>query len=249
MDRKNTAVKFTVKFILFTIVFIILFFIISRLGYITAGKAMFPDYNTVYTDKTVVSDKKIIVIDPGHGGQDNGASGVGGIKEKDINLSVSKMLGEILSVMDFDVKYTRDADKFAGNGESFIKREDLSYRVKYTRSFEDPVFVSIHMNKFPIPKYSGTQTFYSKNSPSSELLALKIQRAVKMLIQPHNTREIKKASSAIFVLDRLEAPAVLVECGFISNPSEAQLLSSKEYQRKIAFCIAMGIADYFKKES
>ena len=105
------------------------------------------------------------------------------------------------------------------------------------------------MNKFPIPKYSGTQTFYSKNSPSSELLALKIQRAVKMLIQPHNTREIKKASSAIFVLDRLEAPAVLVECGFISNPSEAQLLSSKEYQRKIAFCIAMGIADYFKKES
>ena len=210
---------------------------------------MFPDYNAVHTDKAVILPKKVVVIDPGHGGQDNGATGVGEIKEKDINLSVSKMLGEILSAMDFDVKYTRDTDKFAGDGEKFIKRNDLSYRVRFARSFENPIFVSIHMNKFPVQKYSGTQTFYSKNSPFSELLALKIQRVVKTLIQPQNNREIKKATSAIFVLDRLDTPAVLVECGFISNPSEASLLSSKEYQRKIAFCIAMGIADYFKKES
>ena len=249
MDRNTDAVNYILKFILFLIAFIVLFFVISRLGYITAGSMMFPDYNTVSAGTSYVSQKRIIVIDPGHGGQDNGAVGVNGIKEKDINLSVSKMLGEILSVMGFDVKYTRDTDSFAGDGERFIKRDDLSYRVKYTRSFENPVFVSIHMNKFPVPKYSGAQTFYSKNSPESELLALKIQRAVKELTQPKNTREIKKATSAIFVLDRLTCPAALVECGFISNPSEANMLSTKDYQKKIAFCIAMGIADYFKKDN
>ena len=210
---------------------------------------MFPKYNAVSAEKSASEPKQIIVLDPGHGGEDNGATGIGGIREKDINLAVSKMVGEILSVMDFDVKYTRTTDTSLGTDGKFIKRNDLSYRVKFTRSFDEPIFVSIHMNKFSVEKYNGLQTFYSKNNPSSEVLALKVQRAVRTLIQPQNTREVKKAGTSIFILDRLESPAILVECGFLSNNAESALLVSADYQRKLSFCIAMGIADYFKKET
>ena len=210
---------------------------------------MFPKYNAVSAEKNASKPKQIIVLDPGHGGEDNGATGIGGIREKDINLAVSKMVGEILSVMNFDVKYTRTTDTSLGTDGKFIKRNDLSYRVKFTRSFDEPIFVSIHMNKFSVEKYNGLQTFYSKNNPSSEVLALKVQCAVRTLIQPQNTREVKKAGTSIFILDRLESPAILVECGFLSNNAESALLVSADYQRKLSFCIAMGIADYFKKET
>lgn len=245
---KKAANIFIVKFMLFVILFIVVFVLISRVGYITAGNVFLPNYNSVYVEKSEVKSRPIIVIDPGHGGPDNGAVGINGIHEKDLNLTVSKMVGEILSVMDFDVKYTRTQDVSPGNTEKFVKRNDLSYRVKFAREFENPLFVSIHMNKFGVEKYSGSQTFYSKNNPYSEVLALKIQRAIRTLIQPSNTREVKKATSAIFVLDRLEIPAALVECGFLSNAREAELLTQTQYQKKLSFCIAAGIADYFKKE-
>jgi len=209
---------------------------------------MFPDYNAVLTvNKTPQKKRQVIVIDPGHGGPDNGASGINGIAEKNINLEVSKKLGEILSIMDFDVKFTRSEDISPGNSDKFIKRNDLLYRVEFTRGFEEPLFVSIHMNKFGIEKYSGTQVFFSKNNPSSEILAIKIQRTIRRLIQQHNHREVKKAGSSIFILDRLETPAALVECGFLSNVAESQLLSQDDYQKKLAFCLAMGIADYFNQ--
>ncbi|MBQ9941170.1 MAG: N-acetylmuramoyl-L-alanine amidase [Clostridia bacterium] len=248
MDNKKISNRFILKFIVFTIAFIILFFIISRVGYITSGIAMFPQYNQVYSEKTPLIKKQVIVIDAGHGGEDNGASGVNGIIEKDLTLVMSKMVGEILSVIGFDVKYTRTSDVSLGSDGKFIKRNDLLYRVKFTREFENPIFLSIHMNKFPAEKYSGAQTFYSKNNPSSKVLALKVQRVIRTLIQPQNNREIKKATSSIFVLDRLESPAILVECGFISNRNEAALLSAKDYQKKLAFGIAMGIADFFKTD-
>lgn len=247
MNRKAANI-FIIKFLLFIILFVIVFTVISRVGYITAGKSMFPNYNSVYSEKPNAKSLPIIVIDPGHGGPDNGAVGINGVHEKDLNLIMSKMVGELLSVMSFDVRYTRTDDVSPGNSDKFVKRDDLSYRVKFTREFEAPLFVSIHMNKFGVEKYSGSQVFYSKNNPASEVLAIKIQRAIRRLIQPENTREVKKATSAIFVLDSLETPAALVECGFLSNSREAQLLTQPQYQKKLAFCIAMGIADYFKKE-
>ena len=209
---------------------------------------MFPNYNAVYNEKTTEEPKQIIVLDPGHGGPDNGATGINGVHEKDLNLIISKMVGEILSVMDFDVRYTRTEDISPGNSDKFIKRTDLSYRVKYARELDNPLFVSIHMNKFGIEKYRGAQTFYSKNNPTSEALAIKVQKLIRQLLQPENSREVKKATSSIFVLDRLECPAVLIECGFLSNFEEAELLTQPQYQKKLAFCIAMGIADYFKNE-
>lgn len=249
VDNRKTANIFTFKLVLFLILFIVVFILISRVGYISAGQLMFPNYNAVYTEKvTPLKSRQIIVIDPGHGGPDNGATGINGANEKDINLCVSKMVGEILSVMDFDVKYTRTEDISPGNTDKFIKRTDLSYRVKLARGFDDPIFLSIHMNKFGIEKYSGAQTFFSKNNPSSEILAIKLQRAIRQLIQPDNNREVKKAGSSIFILDRLEIPAVLCECGFLSNSREAELLTQPQYQKKLAFSIAMGVVDYFKKE-
>ena len=223
--------------------------LISRVGYISAGHIMFPNYNVVYTEKvTPIKNRQVIVIDPGHGGPDNGATGINGAKEKDINLCVSKMVGEILSVMDFDVRFTRTEDISPGNTDKFVKRVDLSQRVKFARGFDEPIFLSIHMNKFGVEKYSGAQTFYSKNNLSSEILAIKLQRAIRQLLQPDNNREVKKAGSSIFVLDRLEVPAVLCECGFLSNTKEAELLTQNKYQKKLAFSIAMGVADYFKNE-
>ena len=108
----------------------------------------------------------------------------------------------------------------------------------------DSVFVSIHQNKFPDEKYFGTQIFYSVNDEKSMDLANKIKDSVTGLLQPENKREIKPASNKIFLLHNAQIPAVIVECGFISNPSEAQKLKDEKYQSQIAFSIFCGITNY-----
>lgn len=246
VDYRKKATVFTVKFMLFLFLLVFAFIVISRLGYISAGTVMFPDYNQVYSPTIIKNQKKVIVIDPGHGGADNGASGLNNTNEKELNLIVSKMVGEILSMLDFDVHFTRTEDISPGNTEKFIKKNDLVFRTEFAKKFDDPIFVSIHMNKFGVEKYSGTQVFYSKNNPLSEAMAIKVQKAVRLLLQPSNTREVKKVPSTIFILNRLECPAILIECGFLSNDNESKLLTQSDYQKKLAFCIAMGIADCYK---
>jgi N-acetylmuramoyl-L-alanine amidase len=117
------------------------------------------------------------------------------------------------------------------------KSADIRNRIEIGNAQENNVFISIHQNKFPIEKYSGLQVYYSANNENSELLAQTIQANNALYIQPKNTRQIKKAGRNILLLHKLRCPAVLVECGFLSNANEEKLLSTSEHQNKLAFLI------------
>ena len=111
---------------------------------------------------------------------------------------------------------------------------------------EPELFLGIHMNKFSVPKYKGLQVYYSPNSPKSEIAARLIQESAKKNLAPDNNRQIKKAGSGIYLLNRMKVPGVLVECGFLSNPEEEKLLTENSYQTKVAQAIYDGICAYMK---
>ena len=194
---------------------------------------------------------KSIVLDPGHGGEDGGAVGNDGIMEKNINLEIAKKLRDILEASGYQVTMTRNEDTAIYDDSAGTlrqkKRSDLRNRLEMIKSAspENSIFVSIHQNKFPDSKYFGTQIFYSKNHPKSQQLADYIKQSVTGLIQPDNTREIKPADKNIYLLHNASIPAVVVECGFLSNSEESHKLSTKEYQEEMAFCIYCGITNYF----
>ena len=187
----------------------------------------------------------------GHGGEDGGAVGVDGIIEKDINLAIALKLKNLLEVSGYEVIMTREKDQaiYDDSAKSLRekKRSDLRNRMGIINKNkeENTVFVSIHQNKFPNPKYFGTQIFYSVNNPQSQELATKLKDSIVGLIQPENDREIKPSNEKIYLLHNAQIPAVIVECGFLSNEQEAKKLTNEKYQTDIAFSIYCGITDYF----
>lgn len=193
-----------------------------------------------------VENKLTIVIDAGHGGEDGGAVGKKGTLEKDLNLAISKYLYDMFSITDVDVVLTRDKDSmlYEEGQENRKKFNDLNNRVKICNSFENPLFISIHQNKFPLEKYKGLQVYYSKNEGDGKIIADLVQSKTKMYLQQDNNRATKQAGRNIFVLDRARCPAILVECGFLSNAEDEKNLCDSEYQRKVAFIIFSSVMDY-----
>lgn len=193
---------------------------------------------------------KIILIDPGHGGIDAGASGNNAV-EKEINLSVAKILQEYIETAGGVAYLTRTedsntADPNRSKGLS-QKMSDLKERKKDIDDFNADMFISIHMNKFQQEKYRGAQVFYDGNSQESKILGEAIQQSVKDVVKDENTREAKATGDSIFVLKGNSVPSALIECGFLSNSDEARLLKTPEYQRKIAWGIYVGIIRYFSR--
>ena len=187
--------------------------------------------------------KLSVIVDAGHGGRDGGALGANGAVEKDLNLSVARSLRDILLLCDVEVVMTRNGDSLVcdENDPSLkgrLKTTDLNNRLKISRENPKSVFVSIHMNKYPIEKYSGLQVYYSPNNECSSILAKDIQDKVAEILQPNNNRKIKKAGSNIFLLNRITSPAVLIECGFLSNENESEKLYLNEYRTKLAMIFA-----------
>ena len=196
--------------------------------------------------------EKTIVIDAGHGGEDSGAV-ANGLLEKDINLSISLKLRDMLEAAGYKVVMTRDTDKSIYDSSAQTTREkkvsDLKNRTDIINGSEDNILISIHQNKFEQSQYYGTQMFYSVNSPESEQLAEELRRSVTSMLQPDNKRELKPSTDSIYILKQAEIPAVIVECGFLSNPQEAEKLSSQEYQQQMAFAIFCGIIGYMGNNS
>jgi len=191
----------------------------------------------------------VILLDAGHGGEDGGAVGVGGVVEKDLSLAVTLKLDSFLRAMGYQTILTRASDMDLHDVTASTMRErkvsDIHNRFAMQEALRDKdLFVSIHMNKFPGSGAHGTQVFYSKNTPRSSLLAQAIQESVVRLVQPENTRQIKPSGDSIYLLYYAKKTAVLVECGFISNAEEAEKLQQDEYQNRIAFAIACGILDF-----
>lgn len=195
-----------------------------------------------------------IIIDAGHGGFDGGTSSDDGIIEKDINLKISLYLCEFLNFFGFNTILTRDKDEsLESDGLSTIrekKHSDIHNRMTLMEKTDNALFISIHQNHYSVEKYHGLQVFYSPTfSDESSQLAQSIQETVTELLQQDNEREIKKCGTSVYLMYNAVKPAVLVECGFLSNHNESQLLETEEYQKKIAFCIALGIRDYvYEKE-
>ena len=189
-----------------------------------------------------------IVLDAGHGGIDSGCVSVNGTEEKDINLSIMLKLRDMLEVTGLRVEVTRDTDRSIHDtgvtGLGNQKKSDMKNRLDIVNSFDDAVFVSIHQNQFTDPKYSGAQMFYPEGSEESEHLAAIMQGNFAALLQPDNTREIKPVGTEIYLLHNAECPAVMAECGFLSNPEEAAKLESDEYQTMVAFTVYKSLCDY-----
>ncbi|MBE6629284.1 MAG: cell wall hydrolase [Ruminococcaceae bacterium] len=191
-------------------------------------------------------DAPVIILDAGHGGEDGGATGTNGVPEKDLNLSLSRTLAALLRGAGYTVVQTRTEDKLlypAGTKKGHKKQGDLTARLAYTEKYPNSIFVSIHMNTFPLPDCEGVQVWYSENHENSAVLAKAIQENVKALLQPSNHRRIKAATSSIYILKHAKTPAVLVECGFLSTPAECALLSDAAYRQKLALVLFDAICD------
>lgn len=190
---------------------------------------------------------RTIVVDAGHGGEDGGATGKSERPEKDINLAISKDLQQLLIASGYRVVMTRTTDTAISDNLNSIherKVSDIHNRMKIIESQGNCIFVSIHQNLFEQSQYQGTQVFYSKNTAESKELAESIKGRVVSLLQNDNTRATKPATSSIYLLWNAKVPAVLVECGFLSNEEEAVKLNQEEYQQQMAFAIYCGILDY-----
>ncbi len=179
-----------------------------------------------------------VLIDPGHGGFDGGTTAVDGTNEKQVNLSLSLILRDLLQVSGVSVCMTRQTD--CALGES--KVADMHSRLSLYQGAE--LVISVHQNHFPVAKYRGTQVFYSVNHPDSVQLATGMQQRVVSVLQPDNNRQIKPATDGIYLLHHTTVPAVLVECGFLSNPEELKQLKQPEYQQQLAFALLCGYWDY-----
>lgn len=180
-----------------------------------------------------------IAIDPGHGGIDDGASR-NNVVEKDINLSISLKLAEILNNAGASVVLTRDSDvDFYTKGKGG-KRNDLMKRIEIIQNANPRIFVSIHANAIAGSKWSGAQVFFSPHIPESKMLAETVQQALRDF-PPGNRRQAKQDLD-ILVLNRTTIPGVLVETGYVSNPEEALKLATQEYQQRLAVQIAKALA-------
>lgn len=197
--------------------------------------------------------KPTFIIDAGHGGIDGGAIGADGTPEKDINLQISLYLNEILRSYGFNTVMIREDDRSVHSDSAKTVREikvsDIHNRMSVMENTDNCIFISIHQNSYNSSKYWGTQVFYSPNTQESKLLADEIQQSVVSLLQSNNERQIKECGKSVYLLYYAKKPAVLVECGFITNYSDLELLKNEEYQRKMAFSVANGILNYVNKGS
>ena len=193
-----------------------------------------------------------IVIDAGHGGEDGGCEG-NGLVEKNLNLDISMRLASLLRKAGVNVVMTRETDILLydknSDYEGKKKVQDVRRRLEIATEQENAVLVSIHMNYFAETKYSGLQVWYSKNDSKSRILANLIQTEVKTTLQPNNKRSIKEATSGIFLLNNATFPAVLVECGFLSNTDEARALGDAEYRQALAKSIFEAIMKYISQNN
>lgn len=184
-----------------------------------------------------------IIIDAGHGGEDGGAVAEDGTMEKNLNLDIACRLRDIFELAGYTVYMTRDSDRSLSE-EGFNKSADMRARIQLAREHPDALFISIHLNKFSIAKYSGAQVFYSSNDPQSAQLAQAIQQAIHINLQPDNDRQIKLGDENSMLLRVIDSPAVIVEGGFLSNPTELSHLKTEEYRSKLAYCIFLGIITF-----
>lgn len=193
----------------------------------------------VTSDKIEVS-RNTIVLDPGHGGEDPGKVGVNGVLEKEINLQIAMQVKEILEEKNIQVVMTRMEDEMlCPKDADNKKREDMRKRVEMINEVNPVLAVSIHQNSYTDPEVSGAQVFYYLGSEEGKIVAERMQNA--LLEVDLNNKRAAKGNDSYYLLKKTKVPTIIVECGFLSNPSEAEKLKTKEYQESVANAIVNGI--------
>lgn len=197
---------------------------------------------------SALNERPILIIDAGHGGMDGGCSTADGKTEKGINLNILLSVRDMARLYGYNVEATRIKDtSIHDKGVTGIRNQkvsDMENRLELFNKYPDAVCVSIHQNTFSDPKYSGAQMFYSDKNPESERLASIMQSRFVSNLQPENQREIKLCGSELYLCYYCDNPAVMIECGFLSNPEEAAKLTDQGYQQQVAFTIFSGITEY-----
>ena len=186
---------------------------------------------------TAVIQAEALILDAGHGGEDGGAVSVTGAVESGINLEIVRKMEDILGFYGQAPILLRREDISLHDGAADTLREkkvsDLKNRVAAIQSVPQATLISIHQNTYTDSRYRGAQVFYAP-TPGSQELAQQLQTALRSGLQPDNTRECKPIPDSVYLMNHISCRAVLVECGFLTNPEEDILLQSEDYQRKLA---------------
>lgn len=219
--------------------FMVLFLL---MGAIVASYKLSEWTSDVVKDKVAAmdSDEPVIVIDPGHGGEDPGKVGVNDILEKDINLQIAMKVRDLLEEVGITVVMTREDDKVPDR-----KKEDLEQRVKLINDTNPVLALCVHQNSYTTPDIFGAQVFYHTKTEEAEDIATLVQESLRA-IDPNNKREIKE-NDTYYMLKFTEVPTIIVECGFLTNPEEAAKLTTEEYQDEVAFAICEGVIKWLDK--
>lgn len=194
---------------------------------------------------TVMSGK-VIIVDPGHGGFDPGKPGITGLDEKHLNLKIALMLRNYLERAGAMVIMTRTSDDDV-DGMDGVKHKSKDMKERKKLSEEGEILVSIHQNSFTQSSVKGAQTFFNGKSEEGKALAKSIQAQIKEGVDSSN-RRVAKSNTNYYVLKATQIPAVIVECGFLTNPEEEKKLNQEEYQDLIARNIYLGIIRYYEEQ-
>ena len=203
---------------------------------------------TVLTESKPIVRHHCIVIDPGHGGVDGGATSVHGKLESQLNLEISLRLRDLCHLLGINTVMIRTGDRsIHSSGQSIAQKKisDLKNRVQIVNGIDKSILVSIHQNYFTNGKYHGAQVFYA-NDPESKDLAIAMQTSLVTNLNPESNRKAKKASG-IYLMEHIKRPGILIECGFLSNDNEAKRLTSDVYQKKICIVIASVLSTYINE--
>lgn len=200
---------------------------------------------TVISENSPVERRHCIIIDPGHGGEDGGATSCSGVLESQFNLEISQKLNDLLQLLGYRTKLIRNSDiSIYVKGDSIAQKKvsDLKERVRIANETSNCLLLSIHQNHFSDSRYSGAQVFYAKTEGSQEL-AKHLQEKLVSTINIGSKRQ-SKLSTGVYLMEHIQCTGILIECGFISNFEEEAKLRSEEYQKKLCCVIASAVGEY-----
>lgn len=236
MDEKRKKLEFIMAAMMLMLV------------YICAGKlpAMKAGSSHIAENKKA---KHVVLLDPGHGGVDPGKVSVTGTTEKELNLQIAEKVRKLLEKKDYTVIMTREDDSgLYQESDTNKKTADMKKRCLLAQECQADILVSIHQNSYSSQGVKGAQVFYYSGSEEGKKLAEQLQQCFREMVDSENGREAKENDS-YYILLNVECPAVIAECGFLSNYEEAELLEQESYQEKVAKAIVHGICLYFEDES
>ncbi len=218
--------------------------LLIALALITASILCSVGIVAVVESKAIPRPKYTIVIDAGHGGRDDGSTGVTGVKESDINLKIAKTLKVYLETLGIKVVLTRaDGNGLYDANATNFKASDMAKRIEIIDNAKADMVISIHCNSYKNSSESGAQAFYQEDDENGKKFAEDIQ---SQLINQLNGARDSANKGDFYILKESKTTAVLIECGFLSNPNEEKLLNSTNYQNKVAYAIMCGVVKYFE---